>query len=203
MGKTIRYHLYMCRPELSVITAGLLLIVGGNLLLGDGGLFSSYYTGIPMMLMIFALVYGTNLGVGQRHVALSMGMPRRTYFISMQVTMLLFAGVMTAYYAASVALYPYMDLKTPLMWQAPLWLYGLLCFVLTLVGVAVGFWIRKSKVWGALSLVGVMIACMGLFFVLMFVEQGDLFWILPLVMGILGIGMEIIVWRCIRRVEVR
>lgn len=203
MGKTIRYHLYMCRLEFGFITAGVLVILGGNLLLGDESLFSSYYTGIPMMLMIFALVYGTNLSMGQRHVALSMGMLRKTYFVSMQVTMLLFAVVMTAYFAASMALHPYMNLETPLLWHTPLWLYGLLCFVLTLVGVAVGFWIHKSKVWGALSLVGVMIACIGLFFLQMFVEQGDLLWILPLIMGVLGICMEIVVWRCIRRTEVR
>lgn len=207
MKRTIRYLLYAALPEVLTITAALVVVIALNLFSDGGQVVSAYYTGIPLMLLVFALIYCSNLTVSRLHVALSMGCGRTCFFASAQVNILLFSALMTLYFVVTSRLYEtHFSTTANLMWQVPWWLFSLCTVAASVMGMGVGLVIGKSRVRGALALIGVMMATIALFTVLMIAGEnawGDLEWILPMVLVAVVAVLEIVLWRSIRRVVVR
>lgn len=223
MKGALRYlwDVYISTSLASVGTFGLIALVGSPVLKIE--FFDSYYYMMPMILVIFVIIFAFNISTIFRNMALSMNCLRRHFFWGCQVSFLAVALAGTAIVWLTGALpeltgigYPWtgehaITLSGRPAYIEPAQLLFLLAVVLLLqpIGAALGGLYGKSKVWATVLLIIIILLGIGATVLMLFVNNGELS-LPPAVpigllcaLAVIGAVCEVYFWRSNAKTIVR
>ena len=221
MVKSFRFLLQFAWINLGAVLGFAAVVTAGAFATGvpDGAvnLFETYFSTLPLMVLIMLFVFASSLCTSSMNLALSLGARRRDFFLAVQGILLLYAGVCWLLQLAVSAGPVLFQWSRPERWsiltalRGPhLLSYPLLCLAALLAGCVCGLIFVRSKALGVLLFCAAgVLAIFGITF--LFVTSGT--WgeahlgVLPVVLtgaavAVIGVS-EGFLWRTISRYGVK
>jgi hypothetical protein len=178
---------------------------------GSDNLFSSYFGSYPVAMLLILYLFSIGLCTTYLNLAVSFGARRQDYFWGTQVGFLVLSGAAWVIKVGMTALSTAMNWMDELgepyavaLQEVPGWCYLLMGMACMALGAVCGFVLIRSRVWGTIFMVVVMLAFITGVTVSLLISDG----FLPLNGMMAGVVVvfvlcEGIIWRFFKRYSVR
>ena len=221
MVKSFRFLLQSAWINLGAVLGFAVVVTAGAFATGvpDGAvnLFETYFSTLPLMVLIMLFVFASSLCTSSMNLALSLGARRRDFFLAVQGILLLYTMVCWLLQIAVSAIPVLFHWSRPERWsiltalRGPnLFSYPLLCLAVLLAGCVCGLIFTRSKAAGVIIVFAA--AVLGVFGVTFLFVTSDTWGeahlgVLPVVLtagavAVIGVS-EGFLWRTISRYGVK
>lgn len=164
MVKSFKYLFQFAWVNLAATLAFAAVVIVGSCLTGvpqgANNIFRTYFGCFPLIILLMMFLFAFALCTSNLNLALSFGARRRDYFFSLQLVLLLYAGVSWVIQAAMSAIpdlfaWTSVDRWSFLMSLGGLtnWRYPLACLTTMALGCLCGLLYVRSRAWGTVVMV--------------------------------------------------
>ena len=221
MVKSFRFLLQFAWINLGAVLGFAVVVTAGAFATGvpDGAvnLFETYFSTLPLVVLIMLFVFASSLCTSSMNLALSLGARRRDFFLAVQGILLLYTGVCWLLQLAVSAVPVLFSWSRPERWsiltalRGPhLLSYPLLCLAVLMAGCVCGLIFVRSKALGVLLFCAAgVLAIFGIIFLMTASDTwGEAhLGVLPVVLtgaavAVIGVS-EVFLWRTISRYGVK
>lgn len=216
MRKSFLFLLQFVNVNLAALVVSAAVVTAGAVLTGvpqgADNLFTSYFGGFPVALMLLSYIFGFALFSTNLNMGLSFGARRRDFFWAVQGIFGLYTGVSCLLWLVMARIPGAMgwqgfDQRWYAMLYSPGWLFPILCMSLLALGALTGLVYVRSRAWGAV-LMGAGSMAVVLVMILMMLSGSLPLWEqLPAVLAagcaVLFLAAEAVLWQSVQRFVVR
>ena len=221
MVKSFKYLFQFAWVNLAATLAFAAVVIVGSCLTGvpqgANNIFRTYFGCFPLIILLMMFLFAFALCTSNLNLALSFGARRRDYFFSLQLVLLLYAGVSWVIQAAMSAIpdlfaWTSVDRWSFLMSLGGLtnWRYPLACLTIMVLGCLCGLLYVRSRVWGGVVMILTMLGGVVATMVLLIFSDSQPGSPGALTAAILTYGAvavivvsELLIWRTVNRCIVR